>query len=62
MWSCGYPKFSQHRKLLARKGSKKELGKAVRREIVEGVVDQRVRGPVERIRTKPEIVCIGDKL
>jgi hypothetical protein len=62
LWSCEYLIFSQPRKLLARKGSKEELGKKVRRKIVEGVVDQRVRGPVERIRTKPEIVCIGEKL
>jgi hypothetical protein len=62
LWSCDYLVISQPRKLLARKGSKKELGKKVRREIVEGVVNQRVRGPAERGRTKPEIVCIGEKL
>ncbi len=47
---------------LQEKDQRRELGKKVRREIVEGVVNQRVRGPVERGRTRPEIVCIGDKL
>ncbi len=37
---------------LQEKDQRRELGKKVRREIVEGVVDQRVREPVERGRTK----------